>query len=92
MTSLLPPDAEKYREQLEARARIHYASSDLALHVSSRSEGEWTVQLQATGDGEPAVSEAERAALRGTGDTAERVLEEFAERLDVIEREAARLP
>lgn len=90
MTSTLSPDAEKYRELLEARARIHYATSELSLRVSSPSLEQWIAELQATEDGQPAVSATELASARGAGNTAERALEEFAERLDAIEREALR--
>jgi hypothetical protein len=89
MTSLLSPDAEKYRELLEARARIHYATSELWLRVSSPTPGQWLAELQAVPNGKDALSAAELAATRGTGETAERALEELAEQLDALERDPA---
>jgi hypothetical protein len=90
MTPPLSPDAEKYREQLEARARIHHATSELVLEVSRPAEGQpFAAELVFNEADPPPAGAPERASLRSVGETAERALEELAEQLDAVERTRA---
>jgi hypothetical protein len=98
MTSSLPPDAEKYREQLEARARIYYGTSDIWLRVSPvESDSSWIADLHRRKGPDPQPGDAEiRHELEplpghpaGLGPSAERALEAFADELDDRERERA---
>lgn len=89
MTTDLPPDTEKYRQQLEARARIYFQTSDIWLRVSPRdSASEWVADLHhRKGSDDPAaVAEPYAEHPGGFGSSPERALEDFAEQLDVRER------
>ena len=96
MTTDLPPDTEKYRQQLEARARIYFSTSDIWLRVSVRAEAadpataEWVADLHQRkgGDASGTTIEPYPEHPGGYGSSAERALEDFAEQLD--ERERAR--
>ena len=88
MSFPLPPDAEKYREQLETRARIFYATSDLWLRVVA-ADGSWLADLHRRRgpDPEPASDALEPVPGHpaGTGNTPDRALEAFADALDARE-------
>jgi hypothetical protein len=89
MTTDLPPDTEKYRQQLEARARIYFQTSDIWLRVVPReADREWVADLhhRKGGDDLNAVSEPYAEHPGGFGSSPERALEDFAEQLDVRER------
>lgn len=88
MSTDLTPDVELYRQQLEARARIYFASSHVTVCVSQRESGEhWIADLQAR-EGEheepPLPPYLERPA--GVGRSPERALEALADELDARER------
>jgi hypothetical protein len=89
MTTDLPPDTEKYRQQLEARARIYFKTSDIWLRVIPRDQSaEWVADLHhRKGSDDPsATSEPYADHPGGFGSSPERALEDFAEQLDVRER------
>jgi hypothetical protein len=91
MTTDLPPDTEKYRQQLEARARIYFSTSDIWLRVSwSASTADWIADLHRRKGGDPVETTTEPYPEHpgGRGSSAERALEDFAVQLD--ERELAR--
>ncbi|MEY4513430.1 MAG: hypothetical protein RLZZ450_5552 [Pseudomonadota bacterium] len=101
MTTDLPPDTEKYRQQLEARARIYFQTSDIwlrvipratstrALESTSEEEGDWVADLhhRSSSDDSSALAEPYAEHPGGFGSSPERALEDFAEQLDVRERE-----
>jgi hypothetical protein len=89
MTTDLPPDTEKYRQQLEARARIYFQTSDIWLRVVTRaSPTEWVADLhhRQSSDDPHAINEPYAEHPGGFGSTPERALEDFAEQLDLRER------
>ena len=89
MTTDLPPDTEKYRQQLEARARIYFQTSDIWLRVISRAAStDWVADLHHRKSGEDAGASVEPYTEHpgGFGSSPERALEDFAEQLDVRER------
>lgn len=89
MTIDLPPDTEKYRQQLEARARIYFSTSDIWLRVSVRAAAsDWVADLhhRTGGDAAGATIEPYPEHPGGFGSSAERALEDFAEQLDARER------
>lgn len=89
MTTDLPPDTEKYRQQLEARARIYFQTSDIWLRVIPRdSASDWVADLHHRKSSDDPNTAAEPYAEHpgGFGSSPERALEDFAEQLDVRER------
>jgi hypothetical protein len=89
MTTDLPPDTEKYRQQLEARARIYFSTSDIWLRVCPRASNvDWVADLHYRKGGDPTDTTIEPYADHpgGHGSSAERALEDFAEQLDARER------
>ena len=88
MSTNLSPDVELYRQQLEARARIYYASSGVIVCVSQAESGEhWIADLhprEGEHEGPPLPPYLERPA--GVGVSPERALEELADDLDARER------
>lgn len=88
----LSVDTELYRQQLEARARIYYSTSEIWLRVAPGADGRWVADLhERSADAEGNVTEdAELAPCpgypSGQGRSAESALEEFAEQLDARER------
>ena len=89
MTTDLPPDTEKYRQQLEARARIYFSTSDIWLRVTPNgSTGDFIADLHHRKAGDPIGSTIEPYDDHpgGHGSSPERALEDFAEQLDLRER------
>lgn len=88
MSTNLTPDVELYRQQLEARARIYYASSEVILRVHQAESGEhWIADLgsrEAAHEAPRLPPYLERPA--GVGSSPERALEELADALDERER------
>jgi hypothetical protein len=91
MTQSLPQDTELYRQQLEARARIFYSTSEIWLRVREQAEDDWVADLHhRRGDGPVEAAQLEPYPQHpgGFGQSAQAALEDFAVELDV--RELAR--
>jgi hypothetical protein len=89
MTTDLAPDTEKYRQQLEARARIYFQTSDIWLRVIPRAAtSDWVADLhhRKSSDEPDTGPEPHPEHPGGFGSSPERALEDFAEQLDVRER------
>ncbi|MDB4989720.1 MAG: hypothetical protein JWN04_4898 [Myxococcaceae bacterium] len=89
----LSSDLELYRQQLEARARIFYSTSEIRLLVSLVGpDAQWVADLhRERGADRDEADGLEPYPLHpgGFGPSPERALEEFAEELDQRERARA---
>jgi hypothetical protein len=90
MSHELPPDTELYRQQLEARARIFYSTSEIWLRVRAEADEQWVADLHQRGGADhngAAGLEPYPRHPGGFSSSAQGALEEFARELD--ERELA---